>query len=185
MSDFPLVPTTDIGTIESSPHRQEIFDKLLSGWSPARVARSIEKRHGIVIPVQDIAAFRETIPSELALKESELSKRLKHIDVEVDALLEMQRVLMLDRDRLNDALLRDEITRQPLEETTARHDVKQDTIVEHRAEIYFRHLRQYMETLHEIGEIRPPVIELEQRAKIPLVRQLVQEAIEGEHREVQ
>lgn len=174
MPDFPTAPTTAIRSIEDSEHKQEAFNKLLSGWSPSSVSLSLRKKYGEYISIEDLAAYRKQIPDDLPLKVSELAERLKRIDVEVDALLVMQRVLVLYQQRLDEALLHARVTSQqdaPTDES--------EGLIDKRARTLFDACRKYVLTLAEIGQVGPPVIELEQRltAKLPILRQVLEPPI--------
>ena len=182
MTDFPQMPKTDVGVIESSEYRQEIFNKLLSGWSPARISESLKKKHNAVVRPEDIQEYFTHIPAELSLESSLLAEKFKKIDVQVDAVLDMHRILMLLRERLNVAL--------DLENATGKHLERQkksgrgDTLVEHRAKMYFAHLVEYLKAMELIGEIRPPAIEAELKPIYQTLRTIMFpdqiEAVEGQ-----
>ena len=175
------------GSIRNSPHREEIVARILSNWSPARIAREIEREYGVLVPIEDIAALRKMIPAERRLKESEVAKRLKHIDVQIDALQDMQRGLAILRDRLDDALLYEQITCKTLE-TSPDKKTKDATLVEHRLVLWLDQLRKYQLMRHETGDLETAVIEAEQKVRIP-VKKLAEilkrpPSIEGEFKEV-
>ncbi len=175
MADFPKMPKTEIASVESSEYKQEIFDRLLSGWSPARISEVVKKRHGVLIKPEDIEAYRQQIPEEMFLGASELAKRLKNIDVRVDALLTMERLIVLLEQRLNDALIHERVTRSSLTRPSDTKDNK-DTIVEHRAKLLFTHCERFERLLADIGERGPQVAEeyLEIKAKLPALREILQ-----------
>ena len=184
MSDFPQMPKTDVGAIEGSEYHQEIFDKLLSGWSPARIAESLKKRHNVIVRAEDISAYSQHIPAELSLKTSQLAEKFKNIDIQVDALLDMQRVLMLFRERLEVAMEHEVVTGKHLERLREGGNLSTDTLVEHCAKLFFFHLNEYVKTLHLIGDIKPPTFEEEFKAALPLLRTIMEkpviETVEGQ-----
>jgi len=179
------------GSIRNSPYREEIVARILSNWSPARIAQAIEKEHGILVPIGDIAALRKMIPAERRLKESEVAKRLKHIDVQIDALQDMQRGLAILRDRLDDALLYEQIScktlEPPLEKKGGKKE-KDETLVEHRLVLWLEQLRKYQLMRHETGDLETAEIEAEQKIRIPVKKlaELLKQPppIEGEFKEV-
>ena len=191
--DHPGTPTQSLivlsdecpGSIRNSPHREEIVNRVLSNWSPARIARAVEREHGVLVPIGDIAALRELIPAERRLQESTLAKRLKHIDVQIDELQEMQRGLVLLRDRLDDALQLEELTEKSVQ--AEGRGKKKETIVEHRLVLLLDQLRKYRLMRHDTGDLETAMIEIEAKAKLPAnLAELLRRppAIEGEFKEI-
>ena len=174
--DFPEAPPTSIKSIEGSEFKQEIFNMFLSGWSPGRVYNNI-KRLGETIPIRDLAAYQKQIPEEWKLEPSELAKAMKRIDVEVDALLIMRRVILLLEQRLDEALLHARITHQQ-DAPIAEDKRAVSSLIEKRAKLLFDYCRKYALTLSETGQMVPPFIQLERRDRITLPASL-RDILEG------
>ena len=176
--DFPEIPETPVVSVERSEHRTDIFNMLLTGWSPARIAQFLRQRYREEIPAEDIKEFSLHVPMQLRLETSRLAKTLKMVDVQIDARLEMQRIIALYRMRLDTADLREEATGEQLERGQGKGPAS-TTVLEHRAAILFRACKEYLLTLKEIGDLEPPMIEAEAHVKLPILREIVQEALES------
>lgn len=190
MPDFPQMPETDVAAVESSDYRQEIFDKLLTRWSPARISESLLKRHGVIIKPEDIEAYRQQIPEGMALEGSELAKFVKNIDVRVDALLTSERVIVLLEQRLGVALVHEKVTQSSLAPDSKAKDG--DTLVEHRARLLLAECNKFERLLFEIGERRPQMSQefVEIKEGVQTLREMIEakEAlllVEGEFKEVE
>ncbi len=151
---FPEPPDSGIEEIEESEHKEEIFAKLLSGWSPTRVAMSLRRQYNEVIDPRDILAFLAKIASEQRLDEGELRKRYKGVDVEVDALLEIQMVLRLQKDELDAALLQERLRKKA--DGVLGNDIESNRRVRMAMGKYWEMLLEYIITMHKIGELPEP-----------------------------
>ena len=114
---FPDPPVTDIASVENSAHKHDLFVLLCSGWTPPRVAAEMERRFGERIPVSDLSTFAQAIPDQFVMALSQLQAKYAAIDVEVDAASELHKMLLLARDRLDDAIVYEQATKQ--QNTTA------------------------------------------------------------------
>jgi hypothetical protein len=129
-----------VGSIEASPHKHEIFSKLLSGWSPARIAASLLSKYGAEASPSDIRAFAAEIPPETWLKPSALAQRLKYVDIEIDPIQEMHKLIAFQRERLDDVLLLEKAQGQ-----------QQNTLVNDRAKALWKMLCDYVKLMGELG----------------------------------
>jgi len=85
-------------------YEQEVREMLCSGWSPDRVSRFLKKSSSIDIPIDNITDYLETIPQEDIVDFSALQRRYKNLNIQVDAMGELARVLSLVSDRLATAI---------------------------------------------------------------------------------
>jgi hypothetical protein len=124
-----------------APYATEVHDMLCSGWSPQRVCAHLISRRHAQVPIQDIILFKDTIPQSEFLPVSELAKRFKELDIEVDAVGEMGRLLRLAADRLGVAMSLETSTGQriPYVDVASRN--------------YWTMLREYVETRQGLGEL--------------------------------
>jgi hypothetical protein len=112
---------------------------LSSGWSASRVHQHIKLVYRVMVPLVDIKAYRELIPSEAMLPPVPLKEQFQDIDIEIDAVGEMGRLLRLSAERLQDALLVEELTEERVPYL--------DTAVK----VYWKMLREYVETKQTLG----------------------------------
>ncbi len=146
---FPVLPVTEIPAIEACEHKREIFDLLLSGWSPAKVARNLYKQHGVVMAPHEIANFLTVIPPAMLLPPSYLRKRLKQIDITIDAVGELGRLLALQSERLDAALVLEEVTQKPL------------PLTDKLTKTYWKMLLEYTDKLQSIGDLPTEPVKIE------------------------
>lgn len=146
---FPAAPVSAIQAIESSSRKQEVFDLLLSGWSPAKISKTLFKQYGELLPPHEIAAFLEEIPVSLLLPPSYLQRRLKQVDITFDAVGELGRLLRLQSERLDASLMLEEVTQQP-QPTTDK-----------QARVYWQMLLDYIEKLQSLGDLPKAAAKLE------------------------
>jgi len=148
MNNFPEAPKTDIEVIENSPHKEEIFAKLLSGWSPARIVYWMYNRYGKTgITITEVLQFARAIPEDMWLESSKLDAKFHGIDIELDAITEMHRVLRFAKSRLDDALLLEGAT------TTTHEEV-----VERRARLYWSMLMDFGKLAAASGILVPETV---------------------------
>jgi hypothetical protein len=122
-------------------YQQEIYECLTSGWTPARVSHYIERTYGTQITTADIKAYRETIPKALIIPPSYIRAKLLELDIQVDAIGDMARVLKIMEDRVGTALLQESISGSPLETTN------------HMIAAYWRMLEEYIVFRQRLGEL--------------------------------
>jgi hypothetical protein len=99
------------------PLKWEVYNMLVSGWSPESVRVHFAKLR-VDVPISQIADFRETIPEQDFLPYSGMTERFKGRSVRVDPVDELHKVLMAMRERANAALLLEEIEGYPDKLTT-------------------------------------------------------------------
>lgn len=100
---------TTCSLMEGDPQlKQDVFNMLCSGWSPARISKHLLKT-GAGLSVKEINAFLNQIPITWILPVSHLRKALQDLDVKVDAVGQMERLLRTTEDRLSTALLLEDI----------------------------------------------------------------------------
>jgi len=110
----PEPPKTEIAAIEASPHKAEIYFMLVSGWSPNRVAWYLQNKYQEQVEPSAIREFSALIPQEEFLPEAALRKRFQEIDIIIDPVTEAQLVLKLQQQRLDAALIHEQVTRKGL-----------------------------------------------------------------------
>jgi hypothetical protein len=97
--------------------RYETIDMLRSGWSPGRITRHLHQVHGIEVPLRDIIELRDTLPPAALLPPGHLQKRYLMVDLAVDALGELGRLIKLQEERLNTALKEESESKQHFDYT--------------------------------------------------------------------
>ena len=103
-SQQPTAPDTEIAAIKNSEHRQTIFNCLANNWSAARVHAYLMQTAQVDISTRDIQAFREGLKEEDFLPVTYLQSKFKELDIEIDAIGELARLLKLSAERLDMAL---------------------------------------------------------------------------------
>jgi len=104
-------PQTNVLTIENSEHKQTIFNCLINNWSPARTHTYLIRTAGVSIPVDAIKEYREQLDETDFLPITYLQSKFREIDIEVDAIGELARLLKLKAERLDTALFIESVTR--------------------------------------------------------------------------
>lgn len=99
-NDFPVLPRTNIEVVEESEYKQDIFDRLCSGWSPARVSAWLRDTFGVQIAAASITRFFEEIPDVYILPPTVVRQRLLGLDVKIDSLTALGQTLRLMEERL-------------------------------------------------------------------------------------
>ena len=148
---------TGLPVFESDPAlKQEVFDMLVSGWSPARLCNYLARNRGISLTVQVVYKFLDQIPLDALLPPSSIRTRAKNVDVRVDALGEMQRLLHVAEERAAAALLVEELTD---DQDSNRKGVRKVT-VEATALMreYWDMLKSFVDIQQSVGDLaRTPV----------------------------
>ena len=165
---FPVLPASSIESIEQSEHKQEIFDLLLSGWSPAKISKSLYKQYGEVVPPHDIKGFLDELPPALLLPPSYLRTKLKQIDLTIDAVGELGRVLRLQSERLDTALVLEDVAGRPF------------PLTDRLSRIYWRMLLDYVDKLQSLGDLPKAPAKFEEvmpnGEKLPRLRDLLEDS---------
>ena len=166
---FPIAPSTDDASIH--PYRQEIFNKLVSGWTPGRVASILSAYYGAEITEKSVTEYREKIPDEVAIRVPYLHKLLQLIDIEIDPMGEMQKVLKLAAMRLDGALEREEQAKEK-EEASPAQLRKMSDAVDKANKLYWKFLGDYVERIALIKGARASRDVLMPQ-KVPSVREIM------------
>lgn len=135
----PTAPDTEIVAIKNSEHRQTIFNCLANNWSAGRVHAYLMQTANVDISVRDIQAFRDSLKEEDFLPITYLQSKFKELDIEIDAIGELARLLKLKAERLDEALFFETIS-HPLH-----------TIVDLQVREYWDLLRQYLAIQKGLG----------------------------------
>lgn len=132
-------------------HELDIREMLCSGWSPTRVHRFLKAVRSVDVPVRDISDYLGSIPKDEILDFTTLQQRYKQIDIQVDAMGEMARLLRLTSDRLGAALM--------VEESSGTRLAYVDTVTAS----YWKMLGEFIGIQQSVGELpstksgNPPV----------------------------
>lgn len=154
---YPDPPVTDIESVENSAHKHDLFVLLCSGWTAPRVAAEMDRRFGERIPVSDISTFAQAIPDQFVMALSQLQAKYAAIDVEVDTASEMHKMLLLARDRLDDALIHEQVTKQQGTGVGRSEVERQSGIVKDRAREYWKMLLDFVDRLPIMRDAELPV----------------------------
>jgi len=139
-----VLPATQVESVEQSGLKHEIFSLLCSGWSPHRISKHLARTESVFIPAIDIRDFLNDIPPAYILEPTYLRRRLLTIDIEIDAVGEMARILRTMEERLAAAVLADEVS-----PSGSPRVVK-------LSKEYFTLLERYVITRQKLGEL--PVV---------------------------
>lgn len=138
-SQQPTAPDTEIVSIRNSEHRQTIFNCLANNWSAARVHAYLMQTAKVDISTQDIQAFRDTLKEDDFLPVTYLQSKFRELDIEIDAVGELARLLKLKAERLDEALFFESIS-HPLH-----------TIVDLHIREYWNLLKEYLAVQKGLG----------------------------------
>jgi len=133
------LPATSIATIENSEHKHVIFNCLANNWSAARVHIYLMQTAHVDIPISTIQAFKDELNEDDFLPITHLQRRFRDLDIEVDAIGELARLLRLKAERLDAALFLESVT-HPLH-----------TIVDQQLHEYWDLLKQYLAIQKGLG----------------------------------
>ena len=103
-------PDTKIPLIQDSEYRQTIFNCLANNWSPARVHAYLIQTAQVDIPTSAIEEYRASIDKDAFLPVTILQSKFKELDIEIDAIGELARLLKLSQERLDVALFLESVT---------------------------------------------------------------------------
>lgn len=104
------VPETEIPVIKNSEHRHLIFNCLANNWSAERVHAYLMQTVQVDIPVMAIQEYRDSLDKDAFLPISYLQSKFRELDIEVDAIGELARLLRLQAERLDMALFLESCT---------------------------------------------------------------------------
>lgn len=138
-SKQPIAPASKIPAIENSEHKQVIFNCLANNWSAERIHSYLLQTMQINIPTSAIQTYRDQLDEDVFLPISHLQHKFKELDIEVDAIGELARLLKLSQERLDMALFLESIT-HPL-----------NTIVDQQKREYWELLKQYLAIQKGLG----------------------------------
>jgi len=124
-----------------APYEQEIREMLCSGWTPARVVRFIKQARTVDIAIDDVSDYLIQIPKEDIVDFSALQRRYKNLDLQVDAMGELARVLRLVSDRLASAVHVEDMTKTRL------------AYVDTATQLYWRMLVEFAELQQSLGDL--------------------------------
>ena len=139
VSQQHTAPDTKIPAIRDSEHRQTIFNCLANNWSAARVRAYLIQTAQVDIPTSAIEEYRVSIDEDAFLPVSYLQSKFKELDIEIDAIGELARLLKLKAERLDFALFFESVT------------VPLHTIVDQQLREYWDLLRQYLAIQKGLG----------------------------------
>ena len=147
---------------------QDIRRLIISGWTHARIQHFMRMLYDIEVAAEDIDTIQGVV-SDLMLPPSALQKRFNGLDIEVDPIGEMHRVLRVASDRLGAALNLEAAAKDGRLPYT-------DTAIK----AYWRLLAEFIEIQQSIGvlprettptAVFPPLVTSPQ--KLPTIRALM------------
>lgn len=176
MAEFPNIDSikTSIEQLEQNPElKQEVFDMLCSGWSPARVSRHLFKTKGIKLTPSAVRTFLTEIPPALVLPPSLIKTKLLQLDITIDAVGELGRLLRVQEERLSAALLVEEFGGGEKGSITleATRLLKE----------YWKSLTEYVTLLQSVGELPAEPVKFDLTSggqSLPTLREMLAARIE-------
>jgi len=151
---------------DDEPLKQEVFDKLCSGWTAAKISRDLLRSRGIALRPYAIKQFFDNIPASYILPPTHIRQKLMQLDIQVDAVGEMQRLLRITEERLATALLVEDLA--PDSNSTASIDGSKSkspkgiTVEGTRmTTIYWQMLKDFVEIQQELGDLPKEPITLD------------------------
>lgn len=175
--DFPVLPETSVEVIEASSFKQEIFDRLCSGWSPPRVSAWLGDTYNEEISPAAINRFFGEIPTIYVLPPTLVKSRLAMLDVQIDSVTELGRVLRMQEERLAAHHLLEELTGGGPETLRKlgppyRKDLR----------LYFSMLVDYTKLMQSLGvfSTEPQKFDVALKEKLPTLGELLQAEAEAE-----
>lgn len=174
MNDRPDPPTPTVESILRTDTAYEIFTQLTSGWSPHRISRMLAQK-GIQVTPLDINEYMHEIPPAYFLPTSYIRKRLLKLDIQIDALGELARLLRIQEERVGVVLLVEEQNPQQLTTQTSR-----------MVKDYFKMLIQFAELQQKVGELptEPTQIDVTSGGEpLPTLKELLSTAMDADEAE--
>lgn len=150
--------------------KQDIFNMLCSNWSPSRISKHLFRAKGIKLTPTAINTFLKEIPPAFVLPPSFIKKKLLLLDITIDSIDELGRLLKIQEERVAAALL--------LEDLSPGGSGKGITIEATRLiKEYEKSLLAYTELMQSLGEIpeEPVKVDLTSGGEtFPTLRQLIE-----------
>lgn len=142
---FPILPETSVEVVEASQFKQEIFNRLCSGWSPARVSSWLRDTYQEEVSPAAINRFFDEIPTIYILPPTLIKQRLAMLDVQADSATELGRVLRLQEERL--------AAHHLVAELSPTSEGKQAFGIQYRKDLklYFDMLVEYTKLMQSLG----------------------------------
>jgi len=142
---FPRMPETSVESIANLEDtvRDELFAMLCSQVSPSRCAHALYRQHALLIPVADIEEFQREIPEEFFLEASALAKEQQNVDVALDPVQMLARLLRQEYLALEAMILAMQVSQNG--PTAAEVDEKMDR--------FFERVEQYVQLRQKLGEL--------------------------------
>lgn len=119
--------------------RFEVIDMLRSGWSPSRIVRHLYHTLGIEIPPPHVVELREALPPAAFLAPGKLAEKLQFVDLEIDALGDLGRLIKINETRLATLL--------ELEKDNVQNFEATDELIK----LQTKQLREYIELKMKLG----------------------------------
>jgi len=96
----------------------QVYRMLVTGWHPEAIAAHLETTYNQIVPTEVIIDFKNKIDPQLFIPPTYLRERYKNLDLQIDPLAEINRVLFLMQERLGASVLLEEIDGIPSPGTT-------------------------------------------------------------------
>ena len=117
-------------TVKKHPDIRYIDNMLLSGWSPRRVHEWLMDNNKQVFSAQTIQNYRDNfLDIKMILPASTFEKKLKSLNVSVDALRDLYNLIELPKIRLAPLLESEEVYKKTHPDTHKELTLLRDTIV--------------------------------------------------------
>jgi len=165
----PGAPQTNVHAIENSEHKQTVFNCLVNNWSAERTHVYLMQTADVNIPVAAIKEFRAQLNESDFLPITYLQSKFKELDIEVDAIGELARLLKLKAERLDTALFIESVT-HPLA-----------AIVDQQLNEYWNLLKQYLAVQKGLGFFAADTVPMQNLlpagtppSEIPTIRALLE-----------
>lgn len=132
-------PEAAIPLIENSEHKQTVFNCLANNWNAERVHAYLMQTVQVDIPTSAIQKYRDSLSEDDFLPVTYLHSKFMELDIEVDAVGELARLLKLKAERLDMALFLESVT-HPLH-----------PVVDQQMREYWDLLKQFLSVQKELG----------------------------------
>lgn len=117
-------------TVLDHPDRATIEKMFLTGWTASKIHNWLVSREKVPVSVQTLAHFRDNhIDAKLILPPSVYEQKLKHLDVQIDALQELYNLVEIQKRRLSYILKVEDDSRITLPDARDEMRLLKDTIV--------------------------------------------------------
>ena len=85
------------------PHTEVVFNAICSGWSNGMIVAHLRENYDTTPPLDLIQEYRELVPLDRILPTTEMDAHFRGLRVMVDPLVEMQKILRIEQERLSTA----------------------------------------------------------------------------------